>query len=94
MNPSLKGIRDDIIKKWKFNLYTFIFNTQTQVESCLKSVKYEPFFLQYYIGLFSSWQGSGGIGALIYDGLSHIVSYGVFSENGTQDVSKGRNGLF
>ena len=37
---------------------------------------------------------SVGIGALIYGGLSHIVSYGVFGENGTQDVSKGRNGLF
>ena len=37
---------------------------------------------------------SMGIRALIYGGLSHIVSYGVFDENGTQDVSKGRNGLF
>ena len=34
------------------------------------------------------------IGALIYGGLYHIVSYGVFGENGTQDVSKGRSGLF
>ena len=37
---------------------------------------------------------SVGIGALIYGGLSHIVSYGVFGENGTQDVLKGRNSLF
>ena len=37
---------------------------------------------------------SVGIGALIYGGLSHIVSYSVFGKNGTQDVSKGRNGLF
>ena len=37
---------------------------------------------------------SVGIEALIYGGLSHIVSYGVFGENGTQDVSKGRSGLF
>ena len=37
---------------------------------------------------------SVGIGALIYGGLSHIVTYGVFGENGTQDVSKGRNSLF
>ena len=34
-----------------------------------------------------------GIRALIYGGLSHIVSYNVFGENGTHDVSKGRNGL-
>ena len=34
------------------------------------------------------------IRALIYGGLYHIVSYGVFSEKKTQDVSKGRNGLF
>ena len=34
------------------------------------------------------------IRALIYEGLYHIVSYGVFSESKTQDVSKGRNGLF
>ena len=33
---------------------------------------------------------SVGIGALIYGGLSHIVSYGVFGKNGTQDVSKGK----
>ena len=32
---------------------------------------------------------SVGIRALIYEGLSHIASYGVFGENGTQDVSKG-----
>ena len=31
---------------------------------------------------------------LIYEGLYHIVSYGVFGENGTQDVLRGRNGLF
>ena len=35
-----------------------------------------------------------GIGALIYGGLSLIVSYGAFGENGTQDVLKGMNGLF
>ena len=35
-----------------------------------------------------------GIGELIYGGLSHIVSYVVFGKNGTQDVLKGRNGLF
>ena len=34
------------------------------------------------------------IGALIYKGLYHIVSYGVFGENGTQDVSRGTNSLF
>ena len=34
-----------------------------------------------------------GIGALIYGGLSLIVSCGEFSKNGTQDVLKGRNGL-
>ena len=34
-----------------------------------------------------------GIGALIYGGLSLIVSYGVFGESGTQDVSKGMSGL-
>ena len=34
------------------------------------------------------------IRALIYEELYHIVSYGVFSESKTQDVSKGRNGLF
>ena len=34
-----------------------------------------------------------GIGALIYGGLFLIVSYGVFGESGTQDVSKGRSGL-
>ena len=34
-----------------------------------------------------------GIGALIYGGLSLIVSYGVFGESGTQDVSKGRSDL-
>ena len=36
---------------------------------------------------------SVGIGALIYGGLSLIVSYGVFGESGTQDVSKGMSGL-
>ena len=35
-----------------------------------------------------------GTGALIYGGLSLIVLYGVFGENLTQDVLKGRNGLF
>ena len=35
-----------------------------------------------------------GIEASIYGGLSHIVSYGLFGKNGTQDVLKGRNGLF
>ena len=35
---------------------------------------------------------SVGIGALIDGGLSLIVSYGVFGESGTQDVSKGRSG--
>ena len=34
------------------------------------------------------------IKALIYGGLSLIVSYGEFGENGTQDVLKGRNSLF
>ena len=34
------------------------------------------------------------VGALIYKGLYHIVSYGVFGENGTQDVSRGMNSLF
>lgn len=34
------------------------------------------------------------IKALIYGGLYHIVSYGVFGENETQDVSRGRNSLF
>ena len=36
---------------------------------------------------------SVGIKALFYGGLSLIVSYGVFGESGTQDVSKGRSGL-
>ena len=36
---------------------------------------------------------SVGIEALIYGGLSLIVSYGVFGKSGTQDVSKGRSGL-
>ena len=35
-----------------------------------------------------------GIGTLIYEGLFFILSYGVFGKNGTQDVFKGRNGLF
>ena len=34
------------------------------------------------------------IGTLIYERLYHIVSYGVFGENGTQDVSRGTNSLF
>ena len=29
---------------------------------------------------------SVGIGALIYGGFPHVVSYGVFGKNGTQDV--------
>ena len=35
-----------------------------------------------------------GIKALIYGGLYLIVSYGVFGEDGTQDILKGRNNLF
>ena len=35
-----------------------------------------------------------GIGALIYGGLYLIVSFDVLGENGTEDVLKGRNGLF
>ena len=37
---------------------------------------------------------SADIRALINGGLYHIVSYGVFGENRTQDFLRGREGLF
>ena len=37
---------------------------------------------------------SADIRALINGGLYHIVSYGVFGENRTQDFLRGRDGLF
>ena len=49
---------------------------------------------QSVIDLLSSWQGSFcGHRSIDHGGLYHIVSYGVFGENETQDVSRGRNSL-
>ena len=60
------------------------------VGSIWSSMGYAAWCLIYFrVGKVPSM----GIGALIYGGLSLTVSYGVFGESRTQDVSKGRSGL-